>query len=251
MSERVLTPDGSLVDLNPAGLGARFLAFMLDTALVLGGISLAGALTRMVLPLGVDYAIVALLNLFAGMGYSVFCEMRLAGQTMGKKLLRLRVVDAQARKLTLSQSVVRNVARTVDFLPVFYGFGGLVALSDRLGRRLGDLVAGTVVVQEKGDMAVPTFEVKPWGETSLTRADVRRRALARLPLEEREFIFTLIEREAGLTAAARFDLFEAAARQYRRRLQLPEVDGLSSENFIRIVATALDDRSAAKKKGRG
>ncbi len=251
MSERVLTPDGSLVDLNPAGLGARFLALMLDTALVLGGISLAGALTRMVLPLGVDYAIVALLNLFAGMGYSVFCEMRLAGQTMGKKLLRLRVVDAQARKLTLSQSVVRNVARTVDFLPVFYGFGGLVALSDRLGRRLGDLVAGTVVVQEKGDMAVPTFEVKPWGETSLTRADVRRRALARLPLEEREFIFTLIEREAGLTAAARFDLFEAAARQYRRRLQLPEVDGLSSENFIRIVATALDDRSAAKKKGRG
>lgn len=251
MSERVLTPDGSLVDLNPAGLGARFLAFMLDTALVLGGISLAGALTRMVLPLGVDYAIMALLNLFAGMGYSVFCEMRLAGQTMGKKLLRLRVVDAQARKLTLSQSVVRNVARTVDFLPVFYGFGGLVALSDRLGRRLGDLVAGTVVVQEKGDMAVPTFEVKPWGETSLTRADVRRRALARLPLEEREFIFTLIEREAGLTAAARFDLFEAAARQYRRRLQLPEVDGLSSENFIRIVATALDDRSAAKKKGRG
>jgi len=251
MSERVLTPDGSLVDLNPAGLGARFLALMLDTALVLGGISLAGALTRMVLPLGVDYAIMALLNLFAGMGYSVFCEMRLAGQTMGKKLLRLRVVDAQARKLTLSQSVVRNVARTVDFLPVFYGFGGLVALSDRLGRRLGDLVAGTVVVQEKGDMAVPTFEVKPWGETSLTRADVRRRALARLPLEEREFIFTLIEREAGLTAAARFDLFEAAARQYRRRLQLPEVDGLSSENFIRIVATALDDRSAAKKKGRG
>jgi uncharacterized RDD family membrane protein YckC len=248
MRERVLTPDGSLVEVNPAGLGARFLALILDTTLVLGALSLIGSLTRMVLPLGVDYAIMALLNLFAGMLYSVFCEMRLSGQTMGKRLLHLRVVDAQARQLTLSQSVVRNVARTVDFLPLFYGFGALVALSDRLGRRLGDLMAGTVVVQERRDVSVPTFEVKPWGETSLTRADVRRRALARLSLEERDFIFTLMDREQGLTATARFDLFEEAARHYRRRLQLPEVEGLSSENLIRIVATALDDRSAGKKR---
>lgn len=51
-----------------------------------------------------------------------------------------------------------------------------------------------------------------------------------------------------VTRGARFDLFEEAARHYRRRLQLPDVEGLSSENFIRIVATALDDRSAVKRK---
>lgn len=248
MRERVLTPDGSLVDVNPAGLGARFVALMLDTALVSGALALIGGLTRLVLPVGVDYAIMAFLGLFAGMFYAVFSEMRLAGQTVGKKIMGLRVVDVQARQLLLSQSIIRNVARTIDFLPVFYGLGGLVALGDRLGRRLGDLIAGTVVVQERRGGPPPAFEVKPWSETSLTRAEVRRRALARLSLEEREFIFEVMDREAGLTAAARFDLFEEAARHYRKRLQLPEVIGLSSENFIRIVATALDDRSAAKRR---
>lgn len=92
-------------------------------------------------------------------------------------------------------------------------------------------------------MSAPTFEVKPWSETSLTRADVRRRALARLTLEEREFVFNVMDRQAGISAAARFDLFEETARHYRRRLQLPDVEGLSSENLIRIVAAALDDRS--------
>ncbi len=248
MKERVLTPDGSLVDVNPAGLGARFVALILDTTLVMGALALVGGLTRLVFPVGVDYAIMAFLGLFAGMFYAVFAEMRLAGQTVGKRVMGLRVVDAQARQLVLSQSIVRNVARTIDFLPVFYGFGAFVALGDRLSRRLGDLIAGTVVVQERRGVLPPTFEVKPWSETSLTRADVRRRALARLSLEEREFIFAVMDREAGLTATARFDLFEEAARHYRRRLQLPEVEGLSSENFIRIVATALDDRSATKRK---
>lgn len=251
MSERVLTPDGSLVDINPAGLGARFVALLLDTGLVIGTLTVIAGLTRIVLPFGVDYAIMAFLNLFAGMFYAVACEMRLGGQTIGKRLLGLRVVDMKARELLLSQSIVRNVARTVDFLPVFYGFGGLVALTDRLGRRLGDLMAGTVVVQERRHLPPPSFEVKPWSETSLTRADVRRRALARLSLEEREFLFTMMDREAGLTAAARFDLFEDATRHYRRRLQLPEIEGLSSENLIRIVATAIDDRSAGKKRPGG
>ena len=243
MRERVLTPDGSLVDVNPAGLGARFIALMLDTTLVMGGVGLLGGLTRLVLPFGIDFAIMAFLDLFASMAYFCYCEMRMAGQTPGKKLLGLRVVDAQARKLVLAQSVVRNVARTLDFLPVFYGFGGMVALTDRMGRRLGDLAAGTVVVQERRGMSAPTFEVKPWSETSLTRADVRRRALARLTLEEREFVFNVMDRQAGISAAARFDLFEETARHYRRRLQLPDVEGLSSENLIRIVAAALDDRS--------
>jgi uncharacterized RDD family membrane protein YckC len=248
MRESVLTPDGSLVDVNPAGLGARFVALILDTALVTGALALIGGLTRLFLPVGVDYAIMAFLGLFAGMFYAVFSEMRLAGQTVGKRLMGLRVVDAQARQLVLSQSIVRNVARTIDFLPVFYGFGALAALGDRLGRRLGDHIAGTVVVQERQGALPLTFEVKPWSETSLTRADVRRRALARLSLDEREFIFAMMDREHALTAAARFDLFEEAARHYRRRLQLPDVEGLSSENFIRIVATALDDRSAVKRK---
>lgn len=249
MRERVLTPDGSLVDLNPAGLGARFVALILDTALVTGALALIGGLSRLVLPAGIDFAIMAFLGLFAAMFYAVFCELRLAGQTIGKRLMGLRVVDAQARQLVLSQSIVRNVARTIDFLPVFYGLGGLVALGDRLGRRLGDLIAGTVVVQERSGAAPPAFEVKPWSEMSLTRAEVRRRALARLSLEEREFIFAVMEREGGLTAAARFDLFEEAARHYRRRLHLPEVEGLSAENFIRIVAMALDDRALTKRRG--
>ena len=65
---------------------------------------------------------------------------------LGKRALGLRVVNANGTPVGWVASVVRNLMRTVDMLPLLYGFGLVAALADRHSRRFGDMVAGTLVV---------------------------------------------------------------------------------------------------------
>jgi uncharacterized RDD family membrane protein YckC len=89
----------------------------------------------------------AMLLLFALMwAYWVVCEVWLDGQTLGKRALGLRVVNADGTPITWLPSVVRNLLRVVDVLPGVYGVGLASTLIDPYGRRLGDVVAGTMVI---------------------------------------------------------------------------------------------------------
>ena len=89
----------------------------------------------------------AMLVMFALLwGYSVVCEVWLGGQTFGKRALVLRVVNADGTPVTWMPSVVRNLLRVVDALPGVYGVGLACTLIDPHARRLGDIVAGTMVV---------------------------------------------------------------------------------------------------------
>src|SRR6266496_3333003 len=80
-------------------------------------------------------------------GYGIVLEWFWRGQTMGKRLLRLRVMDAQGLRLQFSQIVIRNLLRFVDALPALYLVGGIVCLASRRAQRLGDLAANTIVVR--------------------------------------------------------------------------------------------------------
>src|SRR5262249_57728043 len=81
---------------------------------------------------------------------SDLCEWYWRGQTVGKRMLRLRVVDRQGLRLQPSQIITRNLLRFVDGLPAFYMLGGLTSLLNRQGQRLGDIAANTVVVRTAG-----------------------------------------------------------------------------------------------------
>src|SRR2546428_4892968 len=80
-------------------------------------------------------------------GYGIVCEWFWRGQTIGKRLLRLRVMDAQGLRLQFSQIVIRNLLRFVDLLPAFYLVGGIACLISRRAQRLGDFAANTIVVR--------------------------------------------------------------------------------------------------------
>ena len=88
--------------------------------------------------------------LLASMGYAIVLEWRWRGQTVGKRLLRLRVIDADGLQLRFAQIVLRNLIRAVDMLPLTYLVGGVSALVTSDGQRLGDIAANTVVVRERG-----------------------------------------------------------------------------------------------------
>ena len=81
------------------------------------------------------------------LAYMALAEWLWRGQTVGKRLLRLRVVDASGLRLEPSQVMIRNLMRFIDGLPALYLVGGITCLVSRHRQRLGDLAAGTVVVR--------------------------------------------------------------------------------------------------------
>src|SRR5260370_8343960 len=79
------------------------------------------------------------------------------GQTLGKRVLGLRVMDEQALRLEFSQVAVRNLLRVVDSLPMLYMVGGIASLVSRRSQRLGDLAANTIVVRNP-EISQPNLE---------------------------------------------------------------------------------------------
>lgn len=138
------TPEGVSLRLRAAGLFGRAQAWLLDT--------LVRAMVYFV-TLGVLSALghagmgLSLLLLFALMWiYNVVCEVWFHGQTLGKRALGLRVVNADGTPVTLLPSIVRNLLRVVDGLPGIYGVGLVMSMIDLSARRIGDIVAGTLVI---------------------------------------------------------------------------------------------------------
>src|SRR5207244_5065892 len=69
----------------------------------------------------------------------------------GKRLLKSRVIKDSGRQITLFEALARNLLRVIDMLPSFYLIGVITMLCNREQKRLGDLVAGTIVVHERSD----------------------------------------------------------------------------------------------------
>ncbi len=148
------------------------------------------------------------------------------------------MVDGRGLPITLAQSFMRNVVRVLDFAPLFYGLGGLVSLFDRDHRRLGDIVADTLVVRERTPL-------RPEGKLRLDRRfnalrepATLRRIRQRVGLEEREFLLTLCLRADRLREQARYDLMEEVGSHYRRRLEI-DAPHLSNENLVRDLTAVL------------
>jgi len=138
------TPEGISLHLRAAGALPRAQAWMVDLLLRMGMFMVAMIPLSL---LGVGGNGLAMLLMFALMwAYWVVCEVWLGGQTLGKRALGLRVVNADGTPVTWLPSVVRNLLRAVDALPGVYGVGLASTLIDPYGRRLGDIVAGTMVI---------------------------------------------------------------------------------------------------------
>lgn len=87
-----------------------------------------------------------------------------SGATPGKKAMGLVVVHDNGTPVSVSASLIRNLLRVADFLPLLYGIGLLSMLANRNFQRLGDMVAGTLVVyreRDKINIAIPTVTPKP------------------------------------------------------------------------------------------
>ncbi len=141
---QVETPEGVDLKLPLAGLIPRGLAWSIDLVLRLLGYGVAAVFLAALGEVGTG---LYLILLFVGEWfYPVLFEVFNGGATPGKATLGLLVVQDDGTPVGWSSSLLRNLLRFADFLPIAYGFGLTSLLLQRDFKRLGDLAAGTVVV---------------------------------------------------------------------------------------------------------
>jgi len=140
--------EGVTVHLLPAGPVPRALAYAVDLCIRIGiyyVLAMTFALTAIVL--GEATTGIMLISFFLmEWFYNVYFEMSARGATPGQRMMGLRVVSETGAAPTVGQSMLRNLVRTADFLPVGYALGAVVMLSTKRFQRLGDLAARTLVV---------------------------------------------------------------------------------------------------------
>lgn len=149
------TPEGIDLQLHVVGPVARALAWSLD-ALIRTGIYIVISIVLSIFGhfgQGILLVCVFLLEWF----YPVFFEVLKDGATPGKKTLGIRVVNDNGTPVTWSASIIRNLLRTADFAPAFYGFGVLSMLLNSDFKRLGDMAAGTLVIYSPQSLKKPNL----------------------------------------------------------------------------------------------
>lgn len=166
-AQGIVTPEGVVLAFEEAGLGSRSLAFLLDLLIrvvvllgILIGVAMAGGVSEVALIITVTISIFVLLLV-----YPVVFEVAVRGRTPGKMALGLRVITVEGGPVRLRHAVVRSGLGLVDFVVTAGVAAVVVSLVGRRSQRLGDIVAGTMVVRErvatKGADAI-TF-TPPWG----------------------------------------------------------------------------------------
>src|SRR4051794_32001119 len=129
----IRTPEGVLFSQLLAGPVSRFAAWLIDVFCIFVSVTALGTAIGLLslLSIGVAQAIQIILFFTVSIGYRILLEWHWRGQTFGKRLLRLRVVDAHGLQLQFSQIVIRNLLRFIDALPLAYLVGGVACLVSR------------------------------------------------------------------------------------------------------------------------
>lgn len=140
----VHTPEGVALRLPAAGPVPRAFAWLIDFAIRFALVIVASMFLAFLGRFGMGVYLVFLFLVV--WGYPVAFEALWHGQTPGKRAMGLRVVAASGAPVGWMAAFVRNLMRTVDMLPFGYAFGLASSLVDPWGRRLGDVVARTLVV---------------------------------------------------------------------------------------------------------
>ncbi|HVB34570.1 MAG TPA: RDD family protein [Patescibacteria group bacterium] len=228
------TPEQTPLEFPLAGIGSRFLALAADTAIQLALLLALFAVAATLIPLA---RLAGLLSLWAiaGLiigaflvyeGYFAFFEAVWNGQTPGKRLAGLRVMKDDGRPIGVYDAIARNLMRIVDQMPGVYAVGIVVMLFSKQSKRLGDHVAGTVVVHEKAfDGARPFSGARP-------EASERIFDTSRISLGEFQLIETFLQRRDSLGADARRRMAARIASRLAHKLGVPAEPWPACEKFL-------------------
>lgn len=202
------TPENVVFGYEIAGIGSRFLAALIDTfliglLLVVTNLTLFFLLANLLSAADLSEsaswfaALFGLVSFAFLWGYYIFFEMLWNGQSPGKRWFGLRVLRTDGTPIGLSEAIIRNLIRIVDFLPAYYGVGVITMFLNERARRLGDLAAGTLVVYDRGNVTLASLQTQtlplqvtpgpdsPFAHLPFERLGAREVALAESFLQRR------------------------------------------------------------------
>jgi uncharacterized RDD family membrane protein YckC len=266
-SVAIHTPDGIELDLPLAGVASRTLAGVLDLILLLG----FWAVVSLSLFVGVDVmstditgsvfiAVMVFMMFLSYWGYGVFWEFVLRGQTPGKRVLGIRVIRQDGMTAGFKDLLLRNLLRAVDMQPgLCYAVGIFSIMRDQNGRRLGDIVSGTLVVADSLKEVNTTRAGAAWA----ARAEQgKAHEAVKLPggsLSARHLAMVeqYLERRSGLNDARREELARRIVGSFKEILgsELNKLAGTDPERvleWIQELASAphVEFNPPSKSKGR-
>lgn len=240
----IRTPEGVEFSLLLAGPMARFLAWVIDEGVIIALEILIAAVVSLAPFFPRDW-----LGLFFAMsffvlqvGYGMAFEWFWQGQTLGKRVMNIRVMDVQGFRLQPGQVIMRNLLRAIDQLPFLYLVGGLALFLSRYSQRLGDLAAATVVIQQERVKA-PDVEQLFQGKFNSLMQYPHLAARLRQKVAPAAAIIALqsLMRRDQMEPIARVSLFEDLAAHFRTLVEFPAeaTDSLGDEQYVRDVAEIL------------
>lgn len=213
------TPEGVRLLLTPAGPYLRAAAWALDftlwAAFVIGIATLVGTSRA-------GNGIYLLLLFASFWGYPILCEVYWSGRTLGKRIVGIEVLRADGLPVGWRESTLRNLLLVADFLPFMYAAGLACMLFDLQFRRLGDIVAGTLVVYS---------EKKPRLRSNAIMAAPLAPPFPLTPVQQRA-LADLFERERGLPPERMAELGSLAGA-------LTGLQGAASVEQLRRYAAGL------------
>ncbi len=244
------TPEQIALELPLAGIGSRFLGLAVDTLIqfvlyvigiflfaFVGTLAAAAGVARYLRWIPVSWVpAVAIVFVFCVYwGYFAFFETIWKGQTPGKRVAKIRVIHASGRAINVYEAIGRNLLRAIDGLPGMYGVGIVCMMLNSQNRRLGDYVAGTVVVHDKR-----TGEVKPEWNT-VTEPAATNPQLALVASEELVLIETYLHRRADMDLTLRDQVAYKIAIRITEKTGLQRDPNQSLDNFLEASARQIRD----------
>jgi uncharacterized RDD family membrane protein YckC len=246
-SARMVTPEAVALEFRTANLGSRILAYLIDMVVVVAGIlaglfavALLGQASDVVVPDWVALTIVLVLLPSWWLGYFIAFEALWRGRTLGKAALGLRVVTKEGAPVRFRHAAIRGLLGLVDFLIMGGFFAVVFILFTRDNQRLGDLVAGTLVLRERSALAAPapvSFAPPPGLEHYTATLDP-----SGVGNEEYLAVRTFLLRAPSLSPGPRSALALQLANPLATRLRPPPPAGISPELYLQCVAAAYQHR---------
>lgn len=243
----MITGDAVLLDLRTASFAARMLAAVIDGALqlgilVLGTVAVAFAAARADLDDGLVAAAILTVSVLAYVGYPVLSELLLRGRSVGRLAMGTRVVRDDGGPVHVRQSLIRAVMAMLEIWSTAGSLALACSVIDRRSRRLGDLLAGTVVIQERmRDLEPERLQVPPALSSWAATADV-----GKLPLTLMQDIRSFLPRSGSIHPTSRRQISRDLLHRTLPHVAPAPPPGTDPEEFLAAVVAERSRRDETR-----
>jgi uncharacterized RDD family membrane protein YckC len=238
------TPEQVALELPLAGIGSRSLACIIDSLiqivlallifLISYGLSLVFPESSDLIK-NIELAVIILVIFFIFWGYYPLFEIIWNGQTPGKRIAGIRVIKDSGRPITPVESIGRNLVRIIDFLPIFYAIGLLCMMLNKRNKRLGDFVAGTLLIHDK-----KVKNISPVWNPNAISATTDSQA-TRIPSELLVLIETYLNRRYELEASVRTKTAGQIVSMIKDKTGIERTAEQSNDTFLESLARKVRD----------